>query len=111
MNNKVQVCGGGLKCDNPKCDYVDIGISMEDYKNWVNKPCPKCGEVLLTKQDYDAVQQILHIIGTVGNNIEVFEEDDGEACFMVEEDCGLYFHTIQCECGAKWIMKISGMFE
>lgn len=37
----------------------------------------------------------------------VFDNDDGEADFDPKK--GLYFHTIVCECGANWIMSISGM--
>ena len=47
----------GLKCDNPDCDFVDMSIEYEDYKNWVNKPCPKCGAILLTKFDYEICKQ------------------------------------------------------
>jgi hypothetical protein len=41
----------GIKCDN--CDYADMEVPFSDYTNWINKPCPKCGENLLTQQDYD----------------------------------------------------------
>lgn len=75
MNNNVQICGGGLKCDNPSCNYVDMSVSMEDYKDWVNKPCPKCGEVLLTQQDYDTAQLILRIIDVVDKSVEANEDD------------------------------------
>jgi hypothetical protein len=43
---------GGLKCDNPSCDYEDMNIKVEEYKDWVEKPCPTCGWVLLTKKEY-----------------------------------------------------------
>lgn len=43
----------GIKCDNPKCDYQDMSVDVNDYKNWVNKPCPKCGANLLTQEDLD----------------------------------------------------------
>lgn len=36
--------------------------------------------------------------------------EDGEAQFMVEEGCGLQFHTIFCpKCRARWVMSIGGM--
>jgi len=44
-----------IKCDNEKCDYTignptgDINIPLLDY---VNVPCPKCEENLLTVTDY-----------------------------------------------------------
>lgn len=53
---------GGLKCDNPSCDYENMDIKIEDYKNWVEKPCPKCGWVLLTKKDYNVSKWLHRII-------------------------------------------------
>ena len=47
----IEFTGGGIVCDNPTCDYEDNTVLVEDYKNWINKPCPKCGENLLTEQD------------------------------------------------------------
>ena len=42
----------GLKCDNPNCDYCNADISFLDYPKYINYPCPKCGESLLTPQSY-----------------------------------------------------------
>lgn len=42
----------GLKCDNPSCDYRNFDILETEMVNWVNSPCPKCGENLLTEEDY-----------------------------------------------------------
>jgi hypothetical protein len=42
----------GIKCDNPSCDWSNMLNSFKEYKDWVDKPCPKCGEVVLTKRDY-----------------------------------------------------------
>ena len=43
----------GLKCDNPNCDYRRDDIPFEAYEGYINAPCPKCGESLLTQADYD----------------------------------------------------------
>lgn len=48
----------GLKCDNPSCDYKDDAIDSEDYAKWIGCPCPKCGENLLTVEDYLAVRRM-----------------------------------------------------
>lgn len=48
----------GLKCDNPNCDWSDMSVPFSDYESSINKPCPKCGENLLTQEDYDQVIQI-----------------------------------------------------
>ena len=45
----------GIKCDNKKCDYRDTSVKYEDYPEWLNRLCPKCGEVLLTHSDLNAV--------------------------------------------------------
>lgn len=42
----------GLKCDNPNCDWEDMSIKQGEYESWINKPCPKCGENVLTQDDY-----------------------------------------------------------
>lgn len=55
----VTMTGGGIKCDNPNCDYWNPDVRMEDYKHWVNKPCPKCGANLLTKEDYKNVKVLM----------------------------------------------------
>lgn len=49
----------GLKCDS--CDYKNMSIQLEDYPNWVNNPCPKCGENLLTEADYESVQMMVRL--------------------------------------------------
>lgn len=43
----------GLKCDNPACDYRRDDIPFEDYEKYINAPCPKCEQPLLTQEDYD----------------------------------------------------------
>lgn len=59
MNDNMNLVGGGLKCDNPSCDFVDMSIAIEDYDKWLNVPCPKCGANLLTQEDLDAVKMII----------------------------------------------------
>lgn len=41
----------GLKCDH--CTYKDMTIKSKDYNNNIGKPCPRCGNSLLTQEDYD----------------------------------------------------------
>lgn len=57
----------GLKCDNPICDYQDNSIQLEQYKEYINYPCPKCGDPLLTQADYDTTMTIIQ-------NIKLAEE-------------------------------------
>lgn len=48
----------GLKCDNKICDYNDNTIKFEDYESYIGYPCPKCGESLLTQEDYNTTMNI-----------------------------------------------------
>jgi len=63
MNN-LELNISGLQCDNKDCDFIDPTIKVEDYEENINKKCPKCGEVLLTQEDYNTV---LKMINTVSN--------------------------------------------
>lgn len=56
---------GGLKCDNPNCNYRDDSISVEDYPSYVNKPCPLCGCNLLTEADYKSFKKILKTVSLI----------------------------------------------
>lgn len=51
----MEIIAYGLKCDF--CDFIDesIPVSIET----LDLPCPKCGESLLTKEDFDLAIQLL----------------------------------------------------
>ena len=49
-----------LKCDKEKCDYQET--VSEILKKHVGKPCPKCGNNLLTKEDYEAYVNISKLV-------------------------------------------------
>ncbi len=75
MNNEIlKYTGGGIKCDNSKCDFVDQSVRIQDYDKWLNKPCPKCGSNLLTQADYDNVQMLLSLVNIINENYPVTEE-------------------------------------
>lgn len=65
MKNQVDVKIKGIKCDNKCCDYKNTSVCVEDYKEWVNKPCPKCGSVLLTESDYKFAKFIIKLVGFI----------------------------------------------
>lgn len=53
---------GGLKCDNPTCDWEDMSIPVEDYKSYIGVHCPKCGCNILTEADYKSFKLMLRMI-------------------------------------------------
>jgi hypothetical protein len=57
--NNMEVNVYGLQCDSPNCDYEDMSVPFSDYEKSIGKPCPKCGENLLTQEDYDKVIQMV----------------------------------------------------
>lgn len=61
MNFGIDLSIAGIKCDNEQCDYINENVSFEDYEAWLDKPCPKCGDNLLTKEDLDATRQLIEI--------------------------------------------------
>lgn len=35
-----------------KCDHCPWKLEIDDISGWVNKPCPDCGQNVLTQEDY-----------------------------------------------------------
>ena len=68
MTQNIEVIEGGLTCDNTQCDWEDPTIPHSDAEKWIDRPCPKCGENLLTKGDYDrwmATMRVAELINTL----------------------------------------------
>ncbi len=59
MKNLITKKQGGLKCDSLTCDWQDLDIKIDNYAQWLNAPCPKCGQNLLTTEDYNNVLILL----------------------------------------------------
>lgn len=68
MDKNVELIEGGLVCDNKNCDWQDMLISFSEYKEWLNKPCPKCGENVLTEQDLQNAEA-MHLAVSLLNNM------------------------------------------
>jgi len=41
----------GLKCDF--CEYRDDDVQFSEYEASIGRPCPKCGNSLLTQEDFN----------------------------------------------------------
>ena len=71
-----------IKCDNPNCDYHidDVSIELKDLKEYVNKPCPKCGRNLLTERNYNDYKNMYNIINFVNKyfswTLRIFKRHD-----------------------------------
>lgn len=67
MEENIKI--SGIKCDNEQCDYRDDSVEFKDYPNWLNKACPKCGQNLLTQEEYDACIGFTNMVDTFSNNL------------------------------------------
>jgi len=74
--NIADLLVSGLKCDNEACDYEDFDAKLEDYESYLNKPCPKCGESLLTPEDMETVNVLVKMTAML--NGMGLEPDDSE---------------------------------
>ncbi len=72
MTKHIQIEQDGLKCDNTVCDWKDQTVLIEDYQEWLNKPCPKCGENVLTQTDYENAKKIYDTINYI-NSLDLEE--------------------------------------
>lgn len=79
---RVNLKTTGLKCDY--CDYKDDSIKREDYESCIDKPCPKCGENLLTLEDYNNVLILEQAIKLTNEMPQ--EEIDKLTSLLTDED-------------------------
>lgn len=70
MKNRVEFKTNGLKCDY--CDWKDETILYEEISNHLDTPCPKCGENILTEEQYVMLKDIKNLSDYINN---VSEED------------------------------------
>ncbi len=57
-----------IQCDNPECDFSvpnETKDPFADTVDFINKPCPKCGENLLTEQDQKDALRFLRLVAFV----------------------------------------------
>ncbi len=79
----------GVKCDNPACDFRDKTAKYEDRLSWLNRPCPKCGQNLLTEKDLRAMEFMLTLVGIINIITKPFAklfESDKKTILSVDMD-------------------------
>ena len=88
MNKSVTMNIKGLQCDTQGCDYRDDNVDVENYAQYVNAPCPKCGGNLLTKADYALVQLLLDTTEVLNDLFpaETFPADEPKVSLSIKMD-------------------------
>jgi ssDNA-binding Zn-finger/Zn-ribbon topoisomerase 1 len=57
---------GLIICDNPKCNFkFDLNKSTIKLEEFINRPCPNCGQNLLTQKDYNTSKKLIMIINFI----------------------------------------------
>lgn len=76
-----------LKCDATGCDHVE---DAPDYsRELIGKPCPKCGESLLTEEDFNQFEYIrLLFIGLRELGLTTDTPEDGSVAVRVGKHKG-----------------------
>jgi predicted nucleic acid-binding Zn-ribbon protein len=84
LKNALQLTIKGIKCDNPDCDYRNEDVQLSDYEKWLNKPCPKCGNNLLTQADYETAQALFAATEILNGVLPKSEDDEKMATVSIE---------------------------
>lgn len=60
-----------LKCDAEGCSHIEDveGLTQE----MVGRPCPKCGESLLTQEDFDGSVEVFQLFETLKGAVEMLK--------------------------------------
>lgn len=82
MKSAMKLDIKGIKCDN--CDYKNEDVKLEEYEKWLNKPCPKCGNNLLTQEDLDSVTKFKAIVDTFNEILPKPNGNEKKATFNLE---------------------------
>ena len=89
----------GIKCDNAQCDFNDPTVVYADYPQWINRACPKCGENLLTQEDYDICAQMemmTEIVEKIPGFKDLLQNAFDESMFKgIGEDGMVSFDTVR----------------
>lgn len=85
MENNIEITQSGIKCDNPDCDFRDDSVKSDEYEKWLNVPCPKCGQNLLTEEDFNTAE-MLKLSADFINTLSV---DELKELSKIAEDNGI----------------------
>ena len=62
----IQESENFIVCDSENCDYtIPTKSKHMSLDHYVNKPCPNCGNNLLTEKDYKTHCSLMKIIGII----------------------------------------------
>lgn len=71
MNKRIEQNDSAIICDNTECDYkTEANVPFIELEKYINRPCPLCGENLLTEEDYKNCETLQTYIDFVNDLTE-----------------------------------------
>lgn len=61
----------GIKCHSGDCTFTDNNAELKD---WVNKPCPVCNEIIINDSDYNALLELEKVTNIIPGFKEMQEK-------------------------------------
>ena len=77
-------------CDNKDCDY-EVPYTPSQLIHFINRPCPKCGQNLLTLEDFNVHEKMIKFVNWVNrwfSWITLFQSQKGR----VEKIISVHYH-------------------
>lgn len=75
----INFATSGFKCSH--CDYIDNDITSDNYYQYKDKICPKCGNDFFSKDTYEKFDDFIWAIKTINSyskeDLETFSETLG----------------------------------
>jgi len=72
MSKAIEMSGLAVRCGNDDCNFYK-DITADEFYDYVNKPCPKCGKpALLTDDDaamFEAIKSTVEFINSITGDI------------------------------------------
>lgn len=68
-----------VNCDAPGCGYSEpVPITSDERRLLVDKPCPKCGSVLVTATDFIALEAMLAEVEAINSLVGEIDASESE---------------------------------
>lgn len=96
---EIDLISTKLKCDS--CDYIEPDLDMNDLESYIDKPCPLCGENILTKEDYDQQNLLLGIVNLMNFTNEALEKEANLNTKKVKTSVGVHNNVLNIVFGDK----------
>ena len=87
MPKAINMTEFSVNCDD--CGYKEAA-QPEQLRDYLDKPCPKCGAIMITEDDVKRMDALIEVINTVNNIVgDVPESDDTEEmCVAIKSENG-----------------------